>query len=72
MTEFNLSDRRFSNDSKLKRPIPYPYYLESDVKEFIKRLKDGFLDSVKTMTFEDYVDSLAGDKLKEQSEGSSK
>jgi hypothetical protein len=33
--EFNLSEKRFSNEG-LKRLVPYPYYKEEDVKEFIR------------------------------------
>lgn len=57
--EFNLSDKgqRFHLD--------YDFYCETDVKEFIKRLKENAhkWDRVFFFEFSDIIDKLSGEKL---------
>ncbi len=79
--EFNLSEKRKQNES-WKPKETFSFYWESDVKEFIKKLKEELrsntleaeyngtnfaLKDVKKM--HNFIDKLAGDKLnKEQKE----
>lgn len=71
--EFNLSDKRDVSIKSLK--FGEPIYLETDVKEFIKRLKEGQIKLMKLydnhkITWSEFVTrmmelpiKLAGDKL---------
>ena len=65
--EFNLSKKRMERVSDT-------YYVEEDVKEFIRRLKENFTNNMKRRNlramkttlgeFNYEIDKLAGDKLK--------
>ncbi len=63
MTEFNLSDERVNwNESH-----HINYYLEKDVKEFIKLLKEEVSSGLRIIdgeTVPKIIDKLAGEKLK--------
>lgn len=81
--EFNLSEKRFwlecsqqqaNRSMKFRKKISYrnqPRYLEKDIKEFIKRLKEAtadgnnYIDLNGSIFFkEKVIDKLAGDQLK--------
>lgn len=49
--EFNLSEKRVKKRSKIHPYNNQKYYLEEDVKEFIKRIKD-------VMNFADFSDEV--------------
>jgi len=58
LTDFNLSDNWHGGHDQT-------YYLEEDVKEFIKRLKEGLkhFPIVNYKEICEFIDKLAGEKL---------
>ena len=80
-TKFNLSEKRYDYDFNREGEWDIveegkEYYLEEDVKEFIRRLKEageendwdilleqGEIGDI-TISFNEWIDKLAGDKLK--------
>lgn len=48
--------KKFTGEGEIV--IPY-----EDVREAIKRLKEGFLESIKTKTFDEFVQEVFGEEL---------
>ena len=63
LSEWNLSDKMILGGEIIK----YESYLEADVREFIRRLKEAFDKPMGTLLIHDkIIDKLAGEKLIEK------
>ena len=59
--DFNLSEKRIIYDEATEIDAEIIYYLQKDVKEFIKRLK---IDMHLTLENYEIIDKLCGEKLR--------
>jgi hypothetical protein len=66
MSEWNLSDKEKDSGQCTCDPVleDMPVYLEEDVKEFIRRLKEKSVGITHVDYFHKLINKLAGDKLK--------